>query len=69
MSPKFVEEFQRWNMGIMRNGGVDTPLQLSDVGLQQAEDTLPALVNDLQQKVYISSLLINVSRYAVKLDK
>jgi hypothetical protein len=56
-------------MGIMRNGGVDTPLQLSDVGLQQAEDTLPALVNDLQQKVSISSLLINVSRYAVKLDK
>jgi len=24
-----------------------SPLQLSDVGLQQAEDTLPALVNDL----------------------
>jgi hypothetical protein len=26
-----------------------SPLQLSDVGLQQAEDTLPALVSGLQQ--------------------
>jgi hypothetical protein len=38
------------------------PLQLSDVGLQQAKDTLPALVNDLRQKVCISSFLINISR-------
>ena len=45
-----------------------SPLQLSDVGLQQAGDTLPALVNDLQQKVCISSFLTNISRYAVKLD-
>jgi len=45
-----------------------SPLHLSDVGLQQAEDTLPALVNDLRQNVCISSFLINISRYAVKLD-